>query len=245
MFEATIRAGRLREVLDAAGVLVDECRIHVCDEGLLLRAADPAMVALVDITLDAEAFESYEADGELLGIEIDRLAEVCRIADDDSLARLELDAEKRRLHVDIGSLSYELGLLDPSSIREEPDLPSVDPPATVVLEGEHLDRGIEAADMVADHLRLRVDDDVFVIEAEGDTDDVSVEFTRGDLLEVAPGQADSLYSLAYLTAMSRAIPGDAAVRLELGEEFLAGIQYEYAEGGPAVSYHLAPRLQTA
>lgn len=203
------------------------------------------MVALIDVSLDAEAFEQYEATDEVLGVDLERLREVLDVADADDLLRLELDAETRTLGVEIGTLSYTLALLDPGSIREEPDLPAQDPPARVALRGAQLDRGIRAADMVADHLRLRVDEDTeqFATEAEGDTDDVAVELTREELASLVAGRADSLYSLDYLREMNRAIPAEASVTLELGEEFLAGVHVDAGDPGPQVSYRLAPRIQ--
>ena len=245
MFSATIAVSPFRDVLAAAGALVEECRIRVDPEGLRIRAADPAMVALVEVSLDADVFERYEATEEVLGVDLDRLREVLTVADADDQLRLELDAETRTLGVEIGTLSYTLALIDPESIRDEPDLPAHDPPAEVQVRGAQLDRGIRAADMVADHLRLRVDDDAeqFAIEAEGDTDDVAVELTREEVEELVAGHADSLYSLDYLRAMNKAIPAEATVSLELGEEFLAGVHFDATEPGPAVSYRLAPRIQ--
>jgi proliferating cell nuclear antigen len=245
MFRATIAVSPFEELLDAVAVLVDECRVRVDPGGVQIRAADPAMVALVEVSLSADAFKRYEADGEVLGVDIERLCEVLRVADGDEMIRLELDPETRTLGIEIGTVSYTLALLDPASIRDEPELPAHDPPAEVRLRGTHLDRGIRAADMVADHLRLRVDDEAeqFAIEAEGDTDDVAVELTREEVEELVAGRADSLYSLDYLREMNKAIPREATVSLELGEEFLAGVHFDATEPGPAVSYRLAPRIQ--
>jgi proliferating cell nuclear antigen len=245
MFEATIEADPFHDVLTAAGVLVEECRMQLRADGLRIRAADPAMVAMVEVTLDADAFESYEATDEVLGVDLTRLMAVTNVADRDDLLRLELDAESRTLRVEVDTLTYTLALIDPESIRTEPDVPALDPPATVQLQGTQLDRGIRAADMVADHLRLQVDETAerFFIEAEGDTDDVAIELTRDELVSLVSGRADSLYSLDYLREMNRAIPEESTVTLELGEEFLAGFHYEFGGPGPQVAYRLAPRIQ--
>lgn len=245
MFSATIDAKTFDDVLQAATVLVDECRVRLRADGLRIRAADPALVAMVEVSLDAEAFETYRADGAVLGVDLTQLSELTAVADADETLCLELDESERQLLVDIGNLSYSLALIDAESIRQEPDVPSLEPPAEVQLQGAQLSQGIRAADMVADHLRLHVDEnaEVFHIEAEGDTDDVTVELTREELSALVSGRADSLYSLDYLREMDRAIPDDATVRLELGEEFLAGVHYTYGEPGPQVSYRLAPRIQ--
>ncbi|MFC7058697.1 DNA polymerase sliding clamp [Halovenus salina] len=247
MFSATIDATAFRNALASVEVLVEECRIHVDSDGMRLRAADPALVALVDLTLDAEQFEQYEASEAVLGVNLERLSEILSVAETGDTVRMEFDERSRKLDVEVGTLSYTLGLLDPDSIRDEPDLPDLEPPAEVTLDGRHIDRGVKAAEMVSDHLRLAVDPDreTLVIAAEGDTDEVLVELGRQEVAALSPGPADSLYSLDYLTAINRVIPRGQTVTLELGEEFLAGFEFVVPEADQPVTYRVAPRLQRA
>jgi proliferating cell nuclear antigen len=246
MFKAIVSASTLRDALDSVSVLVDECKIRLNEDGLGIRAVDPANVGMVDLTLEAAAFESYEADGGVIGVNLTRLEDIAGMANSGDLVHLELDEETRKLHIRIDGLSYTLALIDPDSIRQEPDIPDLDLSADIVVEGAQLDRGIKAADMVSDHIRLRVDEDTetFFIEAQGDTDDVDLELGREDLIDLAAGPADSLFSLDYLKDMNKAIPGDAEVTVELGEEFPVKLHYELAEGQGHVTYMLAPRIQS-
>ncbi|POG56845.1 DNA polymerase sliding clamp [Haloferax marisrubri] len=246
MFKAIVSAATLRDALDSVSVLVDECKIRLNEESLSIRAVDPANVGMVDLTLDAAAFESYEADGGVIGVNLSRLEEVAGMAGSGDLIHLTLDEETRKLNIRIDGLSYTLALIDPDSIRQEPDIPDLDLAADIVLEGTHLDRGIKAADMVSDHIRLRVDaaEETFHIEAEGDTDDVDLSLPPTDLISIAPGAADSLFSLDYLKDMNKAIPTDAEVTVELGEEFPVKLHYQIAEGMGTITYMLAPRIQS-
>ncbi|QCJ46966.1 MULTISPECIES: DNA polymerase sliding clamp [Haloprofundus] len=246
MFQAIVSASTLRDALDSVSVLVDECKIRLNEDELAIRAVDPANVGMVDLSLDAAAFESYEADGGVIGVNLSRLEDIAGMANTGDLVHLELDEETRKLHIQIEGLSYTLALIDPDSIRQEPDIPDLDLPATIVVEGTHLDRGIKAADMVSDHIGLRVDEDAetFHIEAEGDTDDVDLELGRDDLIDLVAGPADSLFSLDYLKDMNKAIPSDAEVTVELGEEFPVKLHYEFGEGMGHVTYMLAPRIQS-
>ncbi|WP_396610986.1 DNA polymerase sliding clamp [Haloferax sp. S1W] len=246
MFKAIVSAATLRDALDSVSVLVDECKIRLNEEGLAIRAVDPANVGMVDLSLDAAAFESYEADGGVIGVNLSRLEEVAGMAGSGDLVHLTLDEETRKLNIRIDGLSYTLALIDPDSIRQEPDIPDLDLPANIVLEGAHLDRGIKAADMVSDHIRLRVDgtEETFHIEAEGDTDDVDLSLPPADLIAIEAGAADSLFSLDYLKDMNKAIPSDAEVTVELGEEFPVKLHYQIAEGMGDITYMLAPRIQS-
>jgi proliferating cell nuclear antigen len=246
MFKAIVSADTLQSTLSSVGVLVDECKIHLEDDGLEIRAVDPANVGMVDLTLEAAAFESYETDGGVIGVNLVRLMDIAGMADADQLVELELDEETRKLRIAIDGLEYTLALIDPESIREEPDLPDLDLPATIVVEGRDIDRAVTAADMVSDHIQLGVDTDteVFYVRAAGDTDDVNLELDAGDLIDLVLGDADSLFSLDYLKDMNRAIPADAEVTLELGEEFPVKLHFDIAEGQGAVTYMLAPRIQS-
>ena len=246
MFKAIVSASTLRDALDSVSVLVEECKIRLNEDGLAIRAVDPANVGMVDLSLEAAAFESYEADGGVIGVNLSRLEDIAGMANSGDLIQLELNEETRKLHIQIDGLSYTLALIDPDSIRQEPDIPDLDLPAEIVVEGNQMDRGIKAADMVSDHIRLRVDEEeeAFYIEAEGDTDDVDLKLPREELIQLTAGPADSLFSLDYLKDMNKAIPSDAEVTVELGEEFPVKLHYEFGEGMGHVTYMLAPRIQS-
>ena len=246
MFKAIVRAERLQSTLDSVGVLVDECKIHLDEGGIEIRAVDPANVGMVDLTLEVEAFESYEADGGLIGVNLVRLQDIAGMADSGQLVELELDEETRKLHISIDGLEYTLALIDPESIREEPDLPDLDLSSTIVIEGRDIDRAVTAADMVSDHIELGVDeaDEHFYVKAQGDTDDVHLELDTEDLIDLVAGEASSLFSLDYLQDMNKAIPKDAEVTMELGEEFPVKLHFDIAEGEGSVTYMLAPRIQS-
>ena len=246
MFNAIVSADTLADTLDSVSVLVDECKIRLGEDGLSVTAVDPANVGMVDLELSAEAFESYEADGGVIGVNLSKLEDVVGMADAGQLVQFELDEETRKLAIHIDGLDYEMALIDPDSIRKEPDIPDLDLAAEIVVEGRDISRSVTAADMVSDHIALGVDEDdeVFYVEAEGDTDDVHLELGVEDLIDLQVGPARSLFSLDYLKDMEKAIPGDAEVRIELGEEYPVKMHFEFAEGMGRVTYMLAPRIQS-
>ncbi|WP_435365451.1 DNA polymerase sliding clamp [Haloarchaeobius sp. DYHT-AS-18] len=246
MFKAIVSAETLKTTLDSVSVLVDECKIHLNDDGLEIRAVDPANVGMVDLRLSASAFESYEADGGIIGVNLSRLEDIAGMADSGQLVELELDEETRKLHIQIEGLEYTLALIDPDSIRKEPDIPDLDLPASVKIEGKDINRAVKAADMVSDHIALGVDSDagLFYVDAEGDTDDVHLELDETDLIDLQAGEAHSLFSLDYLKDMDKAIPKDGEVTLELGEEFPVKLYFDIAEGQGTVLFVLAPRIQS-
>jgi len=246
-FEAIISADTLATYVDVLRTIVDEAKLHVDEDGLRTKAGDPANVAMQSISLDAAAFESYEADGGVLGVNLGRLDDVVGMASAGELVHLELDEETRKLQIAHGGLSYTLALIDPDSIRAEPDIPELDLSTHLVLEGRHLSRGAKAADLVSDHIEYRSDADetAFIIAAEGDTDDTELAVGQEDLIQAQIPEAEhSLLSLDYVKDLLKPIDDDTEVTIELGTEFPVKWHYEFATGHGEVTSMLAPRIQS-
>lgn len=246
MFELTVSKSTLGDVIEDVDVLVDECKIHFTEDGMSIRAVDPANVGMVDTSLQKAAFESYEAAGTTIGVNTGRLRDIISMAQSDSLINISLNEETRTLLIKFDGLSYTLGLIDPDSIRQEPDIPDLDLPAEIILEGNQLSRGISAADMVSDHIEFSVDEseETFHIAAEGDTDDVDLKLDSEDVINLTPGPAESLFSNDYLKMINKAIPKSAEVTISVGESFPIDLKFEYAEGLGTTQYVLAPRIQS-
>lgn len=240
----TVESSTLDEFISYATCLVDECRIDLDpQEGISIRAADPANVGMTSPVLQPAACESYSADG-YIGMNIERFADIIGMADKGDLITVELDQQTRKLDISFDGLEYTMALIDPESIQEESDIPDLDLPSEVFVEASQLSRGVSAADMVSDHIRLSTDPDneTFHIEAEGDTDDVDLELDGDDLIDITAGDANSLFSLDYLKDMLDPIDSDAEVHVQLGNEFPVKLHVEFAEGLGQNTFLLAPRI---
>jgi len=247
MFSALISADALVDYVDACRAIVDEAVIHLTDEGIETQAVDPANVAMVDVALDQAAFNSYEADDGRIGVNLERLDDVLGMADSGELVHLNLNPETRKLHIDAGGLSYTLTLIDPDAVRREPDMPDLDWPATITVEGGTLDRGRRAADLVADHVTLSADADTraFSMAAEGDTDDVATTAGDDDLVDARfedGASPTSLFALEYLADVLGPIGADTTVGVRLGEDLPARLQWSAEEGDLRVVSVIAPRI---
>ncbi|MFC4550605.1 MULTISPECIES: DNA polymerase sliding clamp [Halorussus] len=241
-----VDAETIQTTVELAHALFEECHVRFDEGGLRLSAMDAATVASVEIALDAAAFDSFEAVDGHVGVNLSRLRDVVRMADRGRPVRFALDAETRTLDVRMDELEYTLGVLDPETIRSPPDRPDggFEFTGEVRVAAGDFERAVKAADMVSGHLALGIDADeeVFYVEAEGDTDDVSLALSADELLEFAPGPAHSLYSLDYLAAINRAMPRDGELDLRLGTEQPVEVGYEFADGAGSAEYLVAPRI---
>ena len=247
-FSAIVPVDVLKGAIEPVYALVDECKVRLTDDSLTIRAVDPANVGMVDIELDASAFESYNVEGDLLiGINLDRLTDVLSMGSSGEFVSLGLDEEARKLEMEITELSYTMSLIDPDTIRQEPDIPDLELPARIVLAGDDLSHGIKAADLVSEHIRLVVDEQAkeFHIKAEGDTDDIDLTLGDDELLAAnVDDDANSLFSLEYLKDMSTPMGSDTSVALLVGTEFPMKMRYSLQNGHVEVVNMLAPRISS-
>src|SRR3989449_3740851 len=135
LFEGKVKADVLREVVDVVSTLVDEAKFNVGKDSIVVKAVDPAHVAMVDLTLDRGAFDAYKADDGELGIDMDKMKEILRLAKAGETIALRHDEDKNRLVVTVGNTTRRMALVDTAG-ESDPAGPARHPPANVgVLRG--------------------------------------------------------------------------------------------------------------
>lgn len=245
-FRAIVDASTFDSFLTQLQSVVEESKLHLKPDGLEATAVDAANVAMVSTTLKPAAFESYTAGGGVIGVNLDQLADIIGMANSGDLVTLELNPDTMKLEIATDNLSYTMSLIDPDSIRQEPDIPDMELDSTVELDPSQLSRGIKAADMVADHLGLRADssDEVFFIEAEGDTDDASFALSEDDVEALDVGDSESLFSLDYMKDLKKALNEADSVTMRFDDDFPVKFYTNYAEDLATATIMLAPRIQS-
>lgn len=245
MFAATFNPGTLTSPLQTVNALVDECKLNISDNGMQITSVDPANVAMIDVRVPDTVFETYEAREHTIGVDLNRLLDILALfsSEEDESAKVTLDEETRKLLFECGGLNYKLALLDPDSIRAEPDIPELDLSSETVLESDDFSRVIRACNMVADHMTFAANDSgTFIGSATGDTDDVRVTFEEDDVVDMDPGEAESMFSIEYLSDIDSEIPSDVNVSVQVGDEYPLMLEFSVCNGGAPVFYMLAPRI---
>ncbi|WAM22612.1 MAG: DNA polymerase sliding clamp (plasmid) [Candidatus Methanoperedens sp.] len=244
MFKAEIKSDRLKDSIEILSVMIDEAKFKLTPVGISARAVDAANVAMVSFDLAIDAFDSYEATEGELGIDLKKLNGVLEMAGKDDKIQLELDEAAHKLIVRMRGLAYTMSLLDPSSIRKEPKIPNLNLPASIVIHGEDIKRAVKAAEKVSDHMSMGVKGNIFFMEAEGDTDKVRVEMTKDQLIDLKPAEVKALFSLDYLSDMSKTAGKSSEVTLNIGTDFPLKVAFKFAEGHGHAEYMMAPRVES-
>jgi proliferating cell nuclear antigen len=251
----TTDGGVFKPFLKAIACVDSEAKIQVHEHGLETRLVDPANVFMTDVFLAADAFESYDvAEETILGVNVDELLKLVRRARKQSDDELTLSVHERGLTATVAR-GYEnhnvvsqgtMDLIDPDSIRGEPDLPDLDRDVHVTVDADPFLDALSYGVGAADHVEIAVkgvNQHTNALYIGGETS------TREEAAAIDSIKSDetatSLYSADYMADILGGI-GDvdpAEITLSLDDEYPASFQME-RDGVPMqVEYMVSPRIQ--
>ncbi|RZN62597.1 proliferating cell nuclear antigen (pcna) [Methanonatronarchaeum sp. AMET6-2] len=242
-FKASIKTGKLKEAFDAVGRLVDEIKLKVTEDGLNTKAVDPANVAMSILSIPKEEFETYEQDEEMtIGIDLNRIDDILSLASNEDILNIHTE-DGSMMNITVSGFEYDISLIDPSTIRKEPNIPDLDLPAEIVLNGKRIQRAIKATEKISDYIVISTENDSLIIKGEGDTDSVKIDIPKEDLIKIdADENARSLFSLDYLSDMSKSLQKAPEVTMHLGTDY--PIMFKFNIAGSNIEYLLAPRIES-
>jgi proliferating cell nuclear antigen len=244
MFNAKVKSDILKGIIEVTSPLVNEAKFNITSKGISLRAVDPAHVAMVDLEIKNTAFEEYKSDELELGIDLDKLSGIMRLANSGDTVSLEYDEKSNRLIVKIGNLVRKMGLIDTAGMPDS-KVPNLDLPAKAVVKASELSKGVRASEAVSDHLALSVDKDAFELFAEGDTDTVNLNLPKDLLVKLdSPGKFKSLFSIDYFSNMIKPVRGEDPITISMGNDNPIRVDFDIAEKKGHVTYLLAPRIES-
>lgn len=244
MLKAVTDADVLRQVVDVVSTLVDEAKFKVDKDGISLRAVDPAHVAMVELSLSKNAFDEYSGTETELGIDMERLEDILRLAHSGEKLAIEHTDGKNHLVVTIGRLTRRMALVDTAGMSD-PRVPNIELPSSIVLKAEQLSFGLKASDKISDHIALVAEEGYFEMSSEGDSDSVEYRLPKDDLVAIDSKQkVRSLFPLDYFQNMARAISPSSQVTINLGNNYPVRMEFDIAEGKGHVKYLLAPRVES-
>ncbi|MDY6769978.1 MAG: proliferating cell nuclear antigen (pcna) [Candidatus Nanohaloarchaea archaeon] len=249
MFRAELSdAGLLQDALQSISNIITEGVFQFSEDGVALVAADPAMVAMVDFTIEEDAFDAYECDGEeKIGVNIEDLYSIVRRAGSNESVVLELDEDDAKLNVTMrngSERSFSLALLN----LDEDDIPSTDDldfSVAADVTTAVLDDAIGDASVVGDAVTVGADADGITLQAEGDNSTVETRIGAGSdgVMELqANGEVRSMFSLDYLNKMIKAKKLSDTAHVKLGDDFPMRLEFQVPEK-LHLSYILAPRIE--
>ncbi len=253
---AAINPDSLMKALEPVTTLVDEAKLHVSENGIHTKAVDPANVGMVEMHLGRDEFEELETDELVLGVNLKMFMRQIQdiadepVGDEEQTLHLELNEETRRVSIwaTPGSMEFTMSLIDPESIRQEPDIPEMDLPGQVQVMSSYFDHAVKTAKNYSEHITLGMNDDdgTFYMSANGDTDDweAVLEDDHHAVHSLETATVKSIFSLDYFDDIRKGIPSNVSVDMEMGEEFPVRIMFDFLDSNAAVTYMIAPRIES-
>lgn len=242
MLEVKIKADRLQGVVKAMSAILSESIFEFDKDGMVSKAVDESNACMVEIEIPKEVFSEYNLEDTKIGIGLDRFVDIIGMAEKDDDITLYLDEDTHKLDILVGKMSYTLSLLDPTSIRPSPNLPTMELPSSSKISGSALKRMVKAALMVNDVFTLGVSDKTFYMEASGDLDDVRLELLADDTTFIRDADASSAYSLDYFAYIIKGIGSTEHVIINIGTDLPIIMEFSPYENCFA-TYVLAPRIR--
>ncbi len=232
-----------KNIVDALAKLVDEVAIKVNEEGMHLKALDPARVALIEVYLPSTSFLTYEIeDEEYIGISMANLSKLLkRLKKGD---QLEISARE-----DMVSLTIHATIKRMYKFRnlevQAPEIPEAQLEFDVEAQvlADTVKQAIKDAEAVGDTVELEAkDDQALYIRGKGGTF-AETRITRDmpaliDLVVKNP--AKSAYSIEYLKYVLSLTQIAEATTIKFSTD--APLYLEFALTGEGrVKYLLAPK----
>jgi len=205
---------------------------------------DTAHVAMLELSLASDAFEEFKFEPTQIGIDIDKVKEVLKLARTGEGIDVKLDSTKNRLMLGVGNVTRWMSLVDTAGLSD-PKVPNLNLPVKVTVKIEELRQGIRASESVSDHITLKANPDGFEIISEGETDSVNLKLSK-DLLEriECKEPVKSMFPLDYFSNMIKSISTAQSVTLYLGNDYPVKMEFEIASGKGKGMYLLAPRVES-
>ncbi len=243
-FSVEIKSDTLKGLVTIISALVDEVKFSITPDGMTLKAVDAAHVAMMEMSVDKGAFESFYAEDCEIGLDLDKVKSVLKLASGVDLVRMEQDPATGRLVFKIGNITREMAILDPTSFGD-PKVPDLHLKASVGISVDELKRGISAADTISDHVTMRAGPERFEMSCEGDTDSVNLAVEKASLVELnADTDVCSMFPLDYFSNIIKAVPNGTVINMELDNDYPMKILFGIADKHVSVNYLLAPRIES-
>lgn len=241
MFKTTLNTDILQSSIKALSAFIDETRLMVTPDGMSATAVDAANAGMTSINIPSTECTVFDATDAELGIDLARFNEILGMANKSNEITLELNGYTHKLGITFDGFVYTMALLDPSTLRKAPNVPQLDLPAEITIEGSAFKRMVKAASMMGDYMMMGVQDDTFFMSATGDSDKVRLDLSGSELIGLKSADVSSLFSLDYMVDIGKGIGAAKEIVIHLGRDLPMVLDFESSDNCD-VTFVLAPRI---
>ncbi|MFH7880775.1 MAG: hypothetical protein QXI09_02080 [Candidatus Aenigmatarchaeota archaeon] len=231
--------------VQTAAEIIDEGIFKFGKDGISLKAADRALIAVIDIFISKEAFEEYEIKEEKeIGVNMTNFLSVLKRAKGSE--KLTLELQQNRLQITIYNSTkrrFYVPLLEISK-EEIPPIEQLEFKAQLVIKPELVKEAIKDAEIITDAVTFYATKDSFQIIAEGDISKSELELKEGEegLIQLnVKEESKAKYPIDYIEKVLKAEKISDEVSISFSQDYPMRIDFIY-ENKARISMILAPRV---
>jgi len=244
MLKAKIKENKIKVFFEIAELIAGaDIKLKGRKNDFEASMVDPAMVVMAELKLNKKAFEEYSCDDMDLGIDLNKMMPILKLASSGQIIEFEYNdkQDKEHLIIRIENLTRKLRLIDPSDIKDT-KFPALQLPGVIGIKTNELTKGVKAAAAISDHFKLTATKEYFELFAEGDTDEVSLKLPKDLLTELKTDKTySSMFGIDYFQSLIKYAPED--LKLSLGNDNPVKIEYSFAEESGIFTSMQAPRIE--
>lgn len=243
MFKAVIADAKAwKNSIEAVAALIEEGTLQIDEKGIKLRAMDLSQIALVDLELPKSVFEQYEVEKPVnVGVDFTELSKIIKRSKPEDRIELSMDTRFKMVFKGETTRTFSLAIIESSSTP--PKEPKIEYTSEAKIIGNMLKEAFKDAELVSNHVSLKISADGFNIKADGDSGSVDIKLEKDKLMSISAKQeSKATFALDQLNNLLKAADAQSIVSIKLRTD--APIKIEYAIGDGRVIYYLAPRIES-
>lgn len=236
----------LRDSLDAVNGLINEATFEFNAKGLVLKAIDPAVVAMTVLQMLPTCFTQYEVSSDVkLTVNLDYFLEVLKRAKQSDKLIIELQKDSGTIKISMkGNTNREFVVALLENPEKEQKIPTPEFVGAIILDNEVLREAVKNCQMVSDCAAFKANKDKFIISAAGDLNNVKIELTKDSpsLKSISfKEEHESKYSLEYLEKIMRGDKVAPDTNIRFKTNYLLEVEYKEKDK-ISLAFILAPRV---
>jgi proliferating cell nuclear antigen len=247
---AKINVKHLRKVFDAVHHFSEEIKLNVTPEGINIKQVDESHVVMVNIMMKKELFEEYKASDFELGICVEKLLNLFKLAKGDEIAELYMDDKKDDtcIYIRFGRIDRRIGCIDLEHMKD-PKIPNIHTSAHFKLIKQDIDVYLKASRQIVDFFKVKVTKNILELSSEYDADRVRARFEDNGKndeknLEIkAEEDTMAMYTTDYVLDSIKPAAEATLLAISYGTDKPIKIDYEMDEGNLLFNYMVAPRIE--
>jgi proliferating cell nuclear antigen len=235
-----------KNCVDSIVNLIDEGTFTISKEGVALKAMDPSGISMVSFFMPNKAFSKYDADKTTtIGLNLDNFDKI--LASARANEQLVMKETDNKLLIEfIGQNSkrrYKLPLIDVK--KEVEKEPKIEFEATVEVKSDMFKEILKDAVLLSTYIGFKAEKDSFFVIAKGDAGELEEEhMSNAEIIKklTVTKPSNATFNLDYLQRIISACPQNSSILLSLKSE--EPIKVDYKIGDAAISYYLAPYMES-